>query len=367
MTRLSLRCCCLFVALSPGLAQAQTAPGSAAAMQQGAKALNPAPQQPAQRIQAVAPGGGPPVRTAVRPASDIQPIVQPPAVAPIPQPPEWVAQLSVKELKWIDEVLHYWEARSDKVKLFECKFQRWDHEGGFIDAEGKHQPRTFAEGSIKYEQPDKGLYHVENLVAVMPPAKPGDKPQFVGHALLPGALARSRTLFVREYAGDLDAPATDAQIIAPGLVVTDTLELDLGGRKLGLKAWPKAHTDCDLTVFDESSGTLFTGDLLFRDRVPALDGSALGWLAAMDSLARLNAHHVVPGHGPVARDVRAAMAPQRRYVHVLVEGTRAAIAHGKSMSDAIARVGSGEMPHWQLWDSAHAHNVARVYQELEWE
>jgi quinoprotein relay system zinc metallohydrolase 2 len=195
----------------------------------------------------------------------------------------------------------------------------------------------------------------------------GDKPQFVGHALLPGALARSRALFVRDYAADLDAPSPDAQIIAPQLVVTDTLELDLGGRKLGLKAWPKAHTDCDLTVFDESSGTLFTGDLLFRDRVPALDGSALGWLAAMDSLARFKAQHIVPGHGPVARDVKAAIAPQRRYVQALVNGARAAIAGGESMSDAIARVGSGEKPHWQLWDSAHAHNVARVYQELEWE
>ena len=195
----------------------------------------------------------------------------------------------------------------------------------------------------------------------------GDKPRFVGHALLPGALARSRTLFVREYAGDLDAPATDAQIIAPQLVVTDTLELDLGGRKLGLKAWPKAHTDCDLTVFDETSGTLFTGDLLFRDRVPALDGSALGWLAAMDSLARFKAQHVVPGHGPVARDAKPAMAPQRRYIQALVDGARKAIAGGESMSDAIARVGSGEKPHWRLWDNAHAHNVARVYQELEWE
>jgi quinoprotein relay system zinc metallohydrolase 2 len=195
----------------------------------------------------------------------------------------------------------------------------------------------------------------------------GDKPQFVGHAMLPVALARSRTLFVREYAADLDAPATDAQIVAPVLVVTDTLELDLGGRKLGLKAWPKAHTDCDLTILDESSGTLFTGDLLFRERVPALDGSALGWLAAMDSLARFKAQYVVPGHGPVARDVKAAMVPQRRYVQALVDGARAAIAGGESMSDAIARVGSGEKPHWQLWDSAHAHNVARVYQELEWE
>jgi len=195
----------------------------------------------------------------------------------------------------------------------------------------------------------------------------GDKPQFVGHAMLPGALARSRALFLREYAADLDAPPTNAQIVAPELVVTDTLELDLGGRKLGLKAWPRAHTDCDLTVFDESSGTLFTGDLLFRDRVPALDGSAIGWLAAMDSLSRFKAQHVVPGHGPAARDVKAALAPQRRYLQVLIDGARAAIAGGESMSDAIARVGSGEKPHWHLWDSAHAHNVARVYQELEWE
>jgi quinoprotein relay system zinc metallohydrolase 2 len=194
-----------------------------------------------------------------------------------------------------------------------------------------------------------------------------DKPQFIGHALLAGALARSRALFVREYAADLDAPATDAQIIAPQLAVQDTLVLDLGGRTLGLKAWPKAHTDCDLTVFDEASRTLFTGDLLFRERVPALDGSAVGWLAVMDALARFKAQHVVPGHGPVAGDVKAAMAPQRRYVQALVDGVRAAITRGESMSDAIARVGSGEKAHWQLWDSAHAHNVARVYQELEWE
>src|SRR5262245_47779551 len=97
-------------------------------------------------------------------------------VAPIPQQPEWVARLSPDEQKWIDDVLKYWEARSDKVKMFECRFQRWDHDGGFVDAEGKRQPRTYAEGAIKYSQPDKGLYKIEKLVSVMPPAKPGDKP-----------------------------------------------------------------------------------------------------------------------------------------------------------------------------------------------
>jgi TIGR03009 family protein len=103
-----------------------------------------------------------------------------PAVAPaMPQQPQWAAQMSIEEQKWIDSVLMYWEARSDKVKLFECKFQRWDYDGGFVDANQKRHPRTYAEGVIKYAQPDKGLYHVEKLVSILPPAKPGEKEQQV--------------------------------------------------------------------------------------------------------------------------------------------------------------------------------------------
>ena len=194
-----------------------------------------------------------------------------------------------------------------------------------------------------------------------------DRPKFVGHAALGAALARSRELFLRDYAGDLDAPATAEQIVGPDTSVADELELDLGGRTLHLRAWPRAHTDCDLTVFDAASGTLFAGDLLFRERIPALDASAKGWLAAIGDLRATKARRVVPGHGPVANDVVAAFAPERRYLEALVEGVRAAIANGEPMSDALTDVAAGEKPNWRLWDSAHAHNVARAYQELEWE
>ena len=196
-----------------------------------------------------------------------------------------------------------------------------------------------------------------------------DKPQFVGHAQLGAAIARSRAFFLREYAGDFDAPASDDQIVAPDLAVKDTLDLDLGDRKLSLQAWPPAHTDCDLTVFDEASGTLWTGDLLFRERTPVLDGSVIGWLAAIDKLAKIPAKPVVPGHGTVARDPTTAWAPERRYLQSLVSAVRADLAEGKSMNDAVVimQVAQGEKSHWLLWDSTHAHNVARAYQELEWE
>jgi len=195
-----------------------------------------------------------------------------------------------------------------------------------------------------------------------------DHPHFVGHARLAAALARSRDFFLQNYAADFDAPADAAQIIAPDLTVApgQELHLDLGERELILQAWPRAHTDCDLTVFDATTGTLWTGDLLFVGRTPALDGSLKGWLAVSAQLARLTAKHVVPGHGPVSTDLAAALAPQQRYLQALLESVRAAIAAGKPLQDAGREVQPAH-DGWQLWDATHPRNVARAYQELEWE
>jgi quinoprotein relay system zinc metallohydrolase 2 len=194
-----------------------------------------------------------------------------------------------------------------------------------------------------------------------------ERPKFVGHSALAAAMARSRDFFLQHYAADLDQPASAAQIVAPDTPVEQTLELDLGGRHLQLRAWPLAHTDCDLTVFDDASGTLWTGDLLFRDRLPAVDGSASGWLTVIDELARLQVVRAVPGHGPVSTDLPSALEPERRYLRALIDGVHDELAQGGSMQHAIAHVAMAEMPNWLLWDSTHARNVARVYEQMEWE
>jgi quinoprotein relay system zinc metallohydrolase 2 len=193
------------------------------------------------------------------------------------------------------------------------------------------------------------------------------KPKFIGAARLPAAINASRAYFVEHYAADLDPPASGADVIGPDDVVETTRTLDLGGRILSLRAWPKAHTESDLTVTVDDAHVLFAGDLLFVGRVPALDGSVIGWREAIDELARSSAKIVVPGHGPVSNDVAAAFAPERRYLQVLVDGVREEIAAGKPIDDATAHVGEAEKANWKLFDSANAHNVSRAYQELEWE
>jgi quinoprotein relay system zinc metallohydrolase 2 len=194
-----------------------------------------------------------------------------------------------------------------------------------------------------------------------------DKPQFVGHARLAEAISRSRDFFVKEYAGDLDTPASADQVIGPDRLVEHELALDLGGRQLSLRAWPKAHTDCDLTVYDGQTNTLWTGDLLFRERLPALDGSVRGWLAALEEIGGMKARLTVPGHGQPTRDLASAIVPERLYLKALVDGVRSEIAQSRPLEDAIDQVAAAQKPRWLLWDKVHPHNVVRAYQELEWD
>ena len=211
--------------------------------------------------------------------------------------------------------------------------------------------------------------HVDHVLGNSAFRGSDDHPSFVGHAALALAMLNSREFFVAEYGADLGPPppARAEQIIAPDRLVQQDMVLDLGHRRLHLHAWPRAHTDCDLTVLDERSGTLWSGDLVFRDRIPVLDGSVRGWLAAIDQLGAMKVSRVVPGHGPPTQDLARALAPERRYLQALVDGVSAELTQGQSEQHAIDQVALGEKSRWLLWDTAHAHNVIRVYEELQWE
>ena len=195
-----------------------------------------------------------------------------------------------------------------------------------------------------------------------------EKPTFIGHVNLPGAIQSNRKFFLESFGADLGANASEADIIAPDRTVEDTLELDLGGRTLVLSAYPEAHSATDISVFDESTGTLWLGDLLFRERVPAIDGSVKGWIAVLDALAKQEGvKRVIPGHGTVADSLPAALADERRYLQLLIEEARPIIAEGGTIEQAMERVGISEHDHWQLWDQHHRRNVSRAFTELEWE
>lgn len=192
-------------------------------------------------------------------------------------------------------------------------------------------------------------------------------PTVVGHAKLAAALTARQRGYLERIRQDLGEAAAGTRVVLPTMSVADAGELDLGGRKLLLKAWPTAHTDNDLTVFDPATRTLWAGDLLFVERVPSIDGSLRGWLKVLAALRRLEPARIVAGHGEAGENWRPALARLEQYLTSVLDQTRAAIKARRTIRQAVDEVGASERGRWKLFDDYHRRNVTAAYAELEWE
>jgi quinoprotein relay system zinc metallohydrolase 2 len=205
--------------------------------------------------------------------------------------------------------------------------------------------------------------HVYGNAAFVP-----DHPRFIGHQNLAGFLG-ARHLYYYKYLISTFGydQAVKSAVVLPDVGVASDRTIDLGRRKLVLRAWAPSHTNNDLTVLDQNTGTLWLGDLLFTERIPVLDGKLSGWLATMGNLSAIAARRVVPGHGAVSSNWPAAMAPQARYLKTLQIEIRAAVRAGQSIQQAVAESGASERTQWQLFDAYHSRNATAAFAEIEWE
>lgn len=193
-----------------------------------------------------------------------------------------------------------------------------------------------------------------------------DKPAFIGHHALRAALD-ARGDYYRQRLVDILGPEKAGSVVYPTQAVTDGAEIDLGDRTLRLTAHGTAHTNCDLSMIDTASGLLFPADLLFVNRIPSLDGSLLGWLREAERLKATGAARAVPGHGPASVDLAPALADLTRYLGLLRDETRKAIAEDVPIEKAVQTIAQSERDRWILFDAYNGRNVTQAFKELEWE
>jgi len=142
--------------------------------------------------------------------------------------------------------------------------------------------------------------------------------------------------------------------------------IDLGNRKVRLEAYPIAHTESDLTVFDEKTKILWSGDLVFSERTPVVDGDIHGFINVLEDLNKQEIDLVIPGHG-LPSSKQYAIQPMVEYLIILRDDIRQFIDNGESLEFAIDNAASSQKDQWLLFDIQNKRNVNRIFPMMEWE
>ncbi len=195
-----------------------------------------------------------------------------------------------------------------------------------------------------------------------------DKPAYVAHHKMARGLSARADSYIKSNTRMIgEAAFSGSTVVMPTEHVKDRLDINLGERVLTLAARPTAHTDNDLTILDQATGTLILGDLLFSGHIPTLDGSIAGWIKLIEAMRGESANRVVPGHGPASMSWPDALVPLDRYLRRIADDVRSMIKAGNPIGEAIKTAGADERTQWLLADEFHVRNVTAAYAELEWE
>ncbi len=146
--------------------------------------------------------------------------------------------------------------------------------------------------------------------------------------------------------------------------------LEVAGRRLRLMAL-NGHTEADLVIYDEASGVLFAGDLVFNQRAPTTPHARIDhWLAALDQLEAITREPgfkmLVPGHGEVAPD-GAPIRQTRAWLVWLQRALRESAAAGLDMNEVLARPLPPEFARLPVAASEYRRSVGHLFPAAEQE
>lgn len=143
--------------------------------------------------------------------------------------------------------------------------------------------------------------------------------------------------------------------------------LDLGGVTFQLMHRGQAHTPGDSFVWLDSASTMFTGDIVYVERIlgNGSQSNAASWIDAFDAMAAFNPTHIVPGHGSVT-DMATARRDTYEYLVNLRTRIGALIEDGGTIIDAPG-IDQSAWAGLIEFESLAGRNAQMTFEQMEWE
>jgi glyoxylase-like metal-dependent hydrolase (beta-lactamase superfamily II) len=143
--------------------------------------------------------------------------------------------------------------------------------------------------------------------------------------------------------------------------------LEFGGLRFEIVHPGPAHTPGDAYVWLEERDTVFTGDIVYVERILGVgpQSSIADWPGAFEAVAALDPAHVVPGHGHAT-----TLAEARADTYDYLTNLRVRIAeHIEAGGDIIGsvEVDQSAFAHLEQFDSLARRNAQTAFEQMEWE
>ena len=164
----------------------------------------------------------------------------------------------------------------------------------------------------------------------------------------------------------LKEKAVGTVLTYPTELIADRRELKVGKIPVQLLHFGPAHTPGDLVVWLPQQKILFSGDIVYTERLLAVIpiGNTINWVQAFDKLAALNPKTIVPGHGRPTT-VETARRDTRDYLSFLLAEAKRILDAGGSLQDAVEKVDQSRFRSLANFDLLALRNMNQVFQEVE--
>ncbi|MFQ5632287.1 MAG: MBL fold metallo-hydrolase [bacterium] len=156
------------------------------------------------------------------------------------------------------------------------------------------------------------------------------------------------------------------RLIAPDEIFETSTTFRVGTKKFTISNQGKAHSDGDIAMLVEPDLVLFSGDIIFQDRIPFIgNGDTRHWLEILEKIESTGLRALVPGHGPASFEPSATISLTREYLAYMRDVMREGVDELLSFDEVYSNADWSRFEQLPAFKEGNRINAYQVFLSLE--
>jgi len=221
-------------------------------------------------------------------------------------------------------------------------------------------------------------YHADHIYGLQAFDQHAGSPEVIAQRLAQGYIGGSRASQGEAAQQRLEqrrkalSPWVDENtyLVPPDTTFEKEYSFELGGLTFVIRHMGPAHAPGDSIMLVKELGVLFSGDVIYKGRIPFLDSPDTDierWLEGLAFLDNMKPapHFIIPGHGDASLDVHEAIDFTRGYLKYVRDKMGQAVEDFVPFEEVYENTDWSEYKDMPAFDASNRGNVYRIYLEME--